>query len=153
MHIVLSGINPEPWTAPLAAAGRKGGRVYATVSKSASLKAYQQAVRECAMDALNELDDDIEPIHDDNVSLRFWLWRQLLPSGVGSHRADATNMQKALEDALQGIIFENDRQVVDIQTVIVAQREDVEPLIVIEWGLAGGAFLPQYILDATVRVS
>jgi hypothetical protein len=44
---------------------------------------------------------------------------------------DATNLQKGLEDALQGILFENDREVVDIRSVIVQQGHDVNPPFVI----------------------
>lgn len=42
---------------------------------------------------------------------------------------DATNLQKAAEDALQGIVYENDSQVVDVRT---QKRYSLDPRLVIE---------------------
>ena len=55
--------------------------------------------------------------------------------------ADATNLQKGLEDALQGILFENDREVVDIRSVIVQQGHEVDPGFVVIHAAKSNAFL------------
>lgn len=72
------------------------------------------------------------------------------------NQADATNMQKGLEDALQGILFDNDKSVSDIRSVIVSQGPYVEPCIIIKAELAGKhtdevLSLPQEVLDSWVR--
>lgn len=114
-------LNPEPWAV--------GTVAYNRVSPNLTLKAFQEAVRE-------ELCDE-EPLPSGEYRLRFFLWRQqakyLDDKDRVKHRnqADATNMQKALEDALQGILFDNDRNVRHIGSVIMAQGPEVEPCIVI----------------------
>ncbi len=116
---IIEGINPQPWSVSIR-------------GKNGALDAYQNAVKE-------ELADyDIEPWPVGvPVKLYFEFWRQLesvVDADRRRHRnqyADATNLQKALEDALQGVLFTNDRYVPDIHTRIKAQGADVEPKIVI----------------------
>lgn len=137
-RLCIAGINPEPWTSPAVDIGWRNGRPFPIVSKSPVLAAYQKAVA----DEIRRTRPGIEPVEDD-VRLTFWLWRQL-PSYVAEsdrvvrkHVVDATNCQKALEDALQGILFKNDRQVRNPQTLMVEQGPEVEPFIAIEmsrWG-------------------
>lgn len=123
-------VNPEPWAVGNAAVGRRNGKTFARISPHAGLKAYQEAVRE-------EL-DDVTKLPDGQYRLTFFLWRQQAQYiDIGDKRrqrnqADATNMQKALEDALQGVLFDNDREVQDIRTRIVSQGSHIEPLIVIK---------------------
>ena len=126
----LLWLNPEPWSVGDAFVGKKGGKNFARVSPNPNLVTYQAAVRE-------EL-EDAEPLDEGAYKLTFYLWRDL--SGyisasdrvVRQHQADATNMQKALEDALQGVLFDNDRYVRDIRTVIVQQGKNIEPRILIK---------------------
>lgn len=128
----LEGINPEPWTVGTASVGRAKGKMFARIAKDAGLTAYQNAVKE----ELVALYPNIEIIPKPTpVALEFFLWRQIVSYEKNGRtykrkRADATNLQKALEDALQGILFENDSQVVSIFTVLT-QSEDVEPSITI----------------------
>lgn len=130
--VLINGINPEPWTSPTASVGRKGGRVYARMVKDRGLAVYQEAVREAIVPALEQVEPTDEPI-----TLAFYLWRErtryVTKSGRTAQKnaADATNMQKALEDALQGVLFENDRQVRTITTHVMAQGPEVEPKILI----------------------
>jgi Holliday junction resolvase RusA-like endonuclease len=127
--VAIRGINPEPWTSPSVSVGRKNGKPFPMVYKSAALRAYQEAIGE-AVAGRTPL---VGPI-----SLTFYLWRQLpayttdRQRKARKHEADATNLQKALEDALQGHLFENDRDCVHVQTWIMEQGHDTEPLIVIE---------------------
>lgn len=117
------GVNPEPWGVGPLGVGRRGGKVFPTMGQNAQLAAYQEAIRE-------ELGDGIVPIEGKQV-VRFYFWRNqatyVTTTGLQhtKHIADATNMQKALEDALQGILFENDRDTWDIRSVIVDQGPEV----------------------------
>lgn len=93
------------------------------MGKNAQLAAYQEAIRE-------ELGDGFEPLEGKQV-VRFYFWRNQASYVTSSgrshtkHEADVTNMQKALEDALQGVLFVNDRDTWDIRSVIVDQGPDV----------------------------
>jgi Holliday junction resolvase RusA-like endonuclease len=127
--VIIRGVNPEPWTSPSVSVGRKNGKAFPMVYKSAGLKAYQEAIGE----AVSGRKPTTGPI-----SVTFYLWRQLpayetdRQRKARKHEADATNLQKALEDALQGHLFENDRDCHHVQTFIMEQGHDTEPLIVIE---------------------
>lgn len=130
----IDGINPEPWTASEGSIGRHKGKLTVQFYKSAGLEAYQQAVKEELL--LNYTPDD--RLHGDGepIDLEFYFWRNLATTDLierrgRRNRADATNMQKALEDALQGVLFPNDRDVRSIRSVIVEQGADVEPAILI----------------------
>lgn len=131
-------INPEPWTSPSIAVGRgKGGKPYPQVYKSAGLAAYQQAVAESLAGRNMLIFDPGTPI-----ALEFYFWRRLpdyttdKDRRARKHVADATNMQKALEDALQGVLFENDRDVKSIRSIIMEQEHDTEPCIGIKISFA-----------------
>jgi len=110
--------------------------MFPTMTPSGRLEAYKEAVREELTGA--------EPLTWKEFQLTFYFWRKLeahltTESGkkVRRHQVDATNMQKALEDALQGVILDNDRDVRRIESVIVEQSMDCEtPRIIIradEW--------------------
>lgn len=131
---VIPGINPTPWTSPTVSVGRKNGKPYPQVYSSAELKNYKTAIA----DEVRERYPDAEVIEDE-IALRLFFWRrvELLDRGGGKARrrgnvADATNMQKATEDALQGVLFKNDRQVVHAESWVMAQHDAVEPLVVVE---------------------
>lgn len=114
-------LNPEPWAV--------GTVAYNRVSPNLTLKAFQEAVRE-------EL-SDVSPLPEGEYQLQFYFWRQqavyldMADRKRQRNQADATNMQKALEDALQGVLFDNDRSVRKISSVIMDQGPDVEPGIII----------------------
>jgi Holliday junction resolvase RusA-like endonuclease len=122
-------VNPEPWAVGPLDLGRKNGKVYATIGRNQQLAAYQDAIRE-------ELGDGHELI-EGPVQLTFFFWRQRSAYTTPNqqqhrkHQADATNLGKALEDALQGVLFVNDKEVNDVRNVIVEQGPDVEGMILI----------------------
>jgi Holliday junction resolvase RusA-like endonuclease len=122
-------INPEPWTVGPLNVGRKNGGLYPYMGAAQQLVAYQEAIRE-------EFGEGHQKISGD-IIVRFYFWRQQATYSTEAgrkhrkHRVDATNMQKALEDALQGILYDNDRDVQVIGSVIVEQGPDVKPKIVI----------------------
>jgi Holliday junction resolvase RusA-like endonuclease len=129
---ILDGINPVPWTSPEASVGYRSGGHYVQMHKTESLRAFQEAVA----DLFTEQNPGYEKWEGEFL-LEFFLWRRLdeyeVEDGKKSrdHRADATNMQKALEDSLQKILYDNDRDCVDIHTRIMEQGPDVEPRILI----------------------
>ena len=120
----LTGIEPEPWTTGEIMIGRKNGKAFGRLSKPESLRAFQEAVKE-EFPAQNPHAEMLEG----DLQLTFWLWRS---TAERRQRADATNCQKALEDALQGILYKNDRSVRDVRCVVVEQEEGTYPHIIIE---------------------
>lgn len=122
-------LNPVPWTAPNVSIGRKGGKVFPQFYASAELKAFKEAVRE----QLANLDNFVMPPYE----LEFYFWRRMEPyttdqqKRARKHEADVTNLQKALEDALQGSIIGNDRDVKRITSWLVEQDHDTIPRIII----------------------
>lgn len=133
--------------APDLGTSRRGGKVYPTSHKKPQLEAFQRAIFENCQEAY----PDWEMIPADTpLWLRFGFWRQLesytIEGGKTRHRnrADATNMQKACEDALQKWLFANDRDVLMPGSFIVAQGPDVEPAIVITGGIITADMMANY---------
>ena len=131
---VITGINPEPWTAPEVSIGRRGGKLAPQVFKREALRSFQEALHDYIKDNY-----DPEPFSGD-LAVRYHFWRALETSR--SKVADATNLQKAAEDALHGLLFLNDRQVKDVRSGVVMQMPDIEPAIVIQWHHYEGAHDP-----------
>lgn len=127
---LISGINPQPWAVGPAGVARNGGKLRAYIGRNEQLFQYQQAVKEA-------LQASAFPKIDGEVALRFYLWRQIEQKDLGAgrktsaNRVDATNMQKALEDALQGIFYVNDRLVRKVMSEVVDQGPNVTPLILV----------------------
>lgn len=127
----VADINPQPWVASQASVGRRGGKSFVNFYKPTQLKNYQEAIHE-EFAALNP------PIADPDIPLEvhFYFWRELdvaegVERKVRAHVADATNLQKALEDALQGVLYKNDRQIRSITSTIVSQNADTTPFILV----------------------
>ncbi len=140
-------INPEPWAVGELSLGRKNGKLFPKMSPNKQLQAYQDAVREALED------QDMLPVGQYSLTFYFWRLRsqyQGRTRRVRKHQVDATNMQKALEDALQGMLFDNDRNVQDIHSVIVGQGPDINPKILIRASLARQVELPREALDAII---
>ncbi len=120
-------LNAEPWAIGPLGVARKNG-VHPYIGPNQKLQAYQEALREHLQGS---------PMTTGEVEVRLIIWRQIESMKVytGKNRkgktSDATNIQKATEDALQGVLIENDRNVRKISTQIVSQKEDTMPCIVI----------------------
>lgn len=123
--VVLFDINPEPWAIGTAFAGRRGGAVRGGISPNQKLVIYKKAVADELEMAFS---NQTLPVYnkDQAVSLELYFWRQVEPGG---NYADVTNLQKAFEDSLQGIIIPNDRQIKRVTATLVEQGPDVEPCI------------------------
>jgi Holliday junction resolvase RusA-like endonuclease len=100
----------------------------AYVGRNQQLDAYKEAVREALGD--QELQEGQHVLH-----LYFWRLRSEYTTPQArthrKHEADVTNLQKATEDALQGVLFANDRDVRAVHSYLLEQGADVEPGIVI----------------------
>lgn len=132
---VIRGVNPIPWTSPTVTVGRRKGQYKPQVYSSAELKNYKAALAEEFERAYPDA-----PLIEDEIGVTFFFWRHIDVGTTGSNRtrsneADATNLQKSTEDALQGVLFKNDRQVVHGASWIMGQSEETEPMIVVrvEW--------------------
>lgn len=129
--------------------GKRGGKVRPYMSPNAQLVAFQEAVREAL-----RLE---EKLPEGEYALGFYFWRQqqqytsaTTDRKIRKHRVDTTNLQKALEDALQGVLIDNDRNVRDVHSVIVEQGPDVTPAVVIraeQWHGFDPAILPEKMWD------
>jgi Holliday junction resolvase RusA-like endonuclease len=119
-------INPEPWAIGPLSVIRQGGKMVPIVGRNTQLWHFKQAVKE-AMGTQEMIEGPID--------LKFWFWRRRdaykTPQARThrKHEADVTNLQKATEDALQGVLYKNDKDVKHIESIMVEQGEDVEPMI------------------------
>lgn len=121
-------VNPEPWEIGPVGVARSEGKLRPYVGRNAQLAAFQQAVKE-------EIGDPDK--FTGKFSVRFVFWRnraEYVTPQARTHRkheADTTNLQKATEDALQKVLFDNDKDVLDIRSTLVEQGPDVKGRIVI----------------------
>lgn len=145
-------LNPEPWAVGPITTGRKGGRIFANMGRNQGLHAYQQAIKELIGDGHDLI---IGP-----VELKFYFWRNRADYTTPQARtarkneADATNMQKAAEDALQGVLFKNDKDTNHVTSKIIAQGTDVHGkiLIAVRPGAFGSMLLSDVPEDVMMQV-
>lgn len=136
-------VNPEPWAIGPVGYARRGGKMSAYVGRNAQLDAYKEAIRE-------ELGDGHEMI-EGKVELKFFFWRNRAEYKTHQarthrkHEADGTNMMKATEDALQGVLFKNDRDVNRSEWAVVEQGPDVRGKVVI--AIRPGTAMPDVMAE------
>lgn len=149
------GVNPRPWAVGPLSVARKGG-VYATMGRNQELHAYEAALAATLLleypylrefvDAklLKKFPDLRRYVTGDpakakdrslwagaEVELTFHFWQKLETAEVGGRVikdkvADLTNMVKAAEDAVQGLLLNNDTQV-RMQRNVIYQRDEFVP--------------------------
>lgn len=124
-------LNGEPWKSPSPSFGRRNRKNFIQMHKDQGLVAYQKAVQE----QMTELYPDATMVTGD-VDITFYFWRNLaIYQGankiVNRNHCDATNLQKALEDALIGVLYADDRDNVHVESYVMEQGSRVEPLTVI----------------------
>lgn len=132
------GVNPEPWGVGPLDVIRRGGRLTPTMGRNQQLDAYKEAVRE----ELSLRYGASLPVPA-GYELDFYFWRHradyITPQAQKARKneVDATNLQKATEDALQGILIGNDRDVIRVRSTIMAQGPYVHGAVVIHlrWGV------------------
>lgn len=125
-------LNPEPWAIGPVGYARREGKMSAYVGRNQQLDAYKEAVRE----GLKDLFPD-EPMYEGLFTLTFFFWRNRAEYSTPQsetarkNEADGTNMAKATEDALQGVLFKNDKDVRRMTWTVVEQGPDVIPAVVV----------------------
>lgn len=146
---IIDDVNPQPWAIGPLGVGRRVGGVYPFIGPNQQLVSYQSAVRE-------ELADFDATDWTGDIQLEFFFWRriEIVKRGTKqsrSHQADTTNLQKALEDALQGVFFANDRAVRDVRSIVVEQSQTTIPRIAIcisEWEGMDPSLIPDKVWAA-----
>ena len=134
-------VNPEPWAIGPVGYARRNGKMSAYVGRNAQLDAYKEAIREA-------IGTGHTPIQG-KVRLVVFFWRDRADYETPQarrhrkHEADATNLLKATEDALQGILFENDRDNNDVRAVVVEQGPGVTGRVLV--GVAPSAEVPDIV--------
>lgn len=132
MWFVLE-VNPEPWRIGPLGTKRAGKRVVPIVGRDTQGFAYKASI-------IEEITPKLDPLwtpHQGRFVLEFLFWRNRADYETPQarthrkHEADVTNMQKLTEDALQGILFKNDKDTASITSSVVAQGPDVPGLVVI----------------------
>lgn len=128
----IPGINPEPWAIGPISTRTSGGKRIPFVGVNEVLKTYQEALR------VEFQNMELAPHMIDVPSeLEIFFWRRLdgyeFNSGAKHQRhvADTTNLVKGTEDALQGILFPNDRLNLVIRGQIIEQSATTDPGIII----------------------
>lgn len=147
-------VNPEPWRVPPMSAGRIGRKLIVKAGRDEQSFAFKEAVRE----ALEAQGAEMLP---EPYEIHFHFYRQLATyqtargSDHTKHWADATNMQKLCEDALQGVLISNDKHVRHVSSQIAEQGTDVTPMIVvfITAGDEPDLFIPPGFLRSDVEVA
>lgn len=142
-------VNPDPWAIGPLGVGKRGGKMVPYVGQNAQLANFKAAVAEAL--------DGVAPMETGEYDLYFYFWRRLDGSGRNKkHTSDATNLQKATEDALQKVLIDNDRNVRRIGSEVVDQGPDVRPMIVVRARLYDGHNpddIPAHIWEQIDRVS
>lgn len=144
---MMPGINPEPWeVGPVSwRTDRATGKRSPTIGPVKKLVNYQDALR---IEFKRQYKG--KPT-DSDVQISMYFWRRLDSTATANgHKQDAkvsdsTNMQKATEDAMQGIIIKNDRQTKDIRSAIVEEGPSVDPGVLVKVRLM--AEPPLVVLD------
>lgn len=128
-RIVIEGVNPYPWRAPKNSTMRRGGKIIPTSYPDPEMVIYQEAVKEFIRDEYPRL--ELIPPGEHGLHVTFSYWRSLNYGGQRRNPVDVTNLNKALEDALQGLLYDNDRFNRTVTGNMVVQARDIEPLIMI----------------------
>ena len=122
-HFLLP-INPEPWKTPPYSVGRnrKTKQPIVIAGRDETGFMFKEAAQE---EMVLQGAQKVDPPY----RIEFWFWRHLEEK---AKETDATNMQKLLEDAMQGIILNDDRFVRKISSNNMEQGLDVPGMILIE---------------------
>lgn len=113
-------INPEPWVVPPMSPGRVGRRLIVKAGRDTATWNYKEAIKE-------ELIERGAVMLPAPYRIHFLFYRQQATYELASGRkntkneADATNMQKLTEDALQGVLIDDDKDSRHITSQIVEQ--------------------------------
>lgn len=146
---VLS-LNPTPWAVgELSFVSKRGGTKRTYMAPNKDLKLYQDAIRE-EMERFETfpLVTELDVVFIFNRALDEILRGK---SRSRAHQADATNMVKATEDALQGILFPNDNQNRVVKGIIHEQSPEAEPMVAIGIKPTTDELVKQLVPDAVIK--
>lgn len=138
VRLLFEGMNPEPWRSPRLGTKMIGRKKVPVAFKDENLRSYQEAIKEAASELLNSNGVEMPMFaKGTELELDIAFWRQTDTYEGESrrnarNRADVTNMQKAVEDALQGIVYANDRYNVVVRSTLVAVGPDVHPRVLLD---------------------
>ena len=123
-------VNPTPWAVgELGFTVKRDGSKRVYMAPNRDLKLYQEAIREEMADFITfPLATELDVVFVFNRALDE-IFRGKFKSHA--HYADATNMQKATEDALQGVLFGNDNQNRVVTSIIREQSPEADPCVAI----------------------
>lgn len=130
----ISGINPEPWAVGQVGVRNVKGKPQPFIGPNPQMVTYKNAIAE-------EIKKQNPVLINHPCAVWFYFWRKLdkyttvEDKGHQRHIADATNLQKSTEDALQGVAITNDRLVVQTCSLVVEQSIETNPglVIVMNW--------------------
>lgn len=128
-HWFVLDTNPEPWAIGPVGYARRGGKMSAYVGRNTQLDTYKQTIKEA-------VGPEPQP-YEGILSVTFFFWRnraEYKTPQARSHRkheADATNLQKSTEDALQDVLYKNDKDNHHVESFIMEQGPDVIGKVVI----------------------
>ena len=131
-------IHPVQWRVPPFSIGRRGGKAFPIAGKDQQLAAYQEAIRD-------ELIEQGAQMMEPPYRVEMWFWRST--AGRGTRYADATNLLKSAEDALQGAVIDNDRNNLTVVSHIIEQSKDADDRIAIEVARAASPSLPEWLTE------
>lgn len=131
---IILDLNPEPWAIGPLGVKRAAGKLIPYVGPNKQMQAFQNAAREQLQEWKSML-ERFELTDHQEFELDFWIWRRIEQYRTGKrsarkNKADATNIQKALEDSIQGVLIDNDRSVRRISTHVVEQGFDAPSRVV-----------------------
>jgi Holliday junction resolvase RusA-like endonuclease len=129
-HWYFLDVNPEPWAIGPVGYRRANGKMSAYVGRNDQLHHYKEAIKEAILKQ--------DPVKfEGQFELTIWFWRERSEYTTHQarthrkHEADVTNLYKATEDALQGILFDNDRDNVHTEAFMMEQGEEVHGKVVV----------------------
>lgn len=129
-HWYFLDVNPEPWAIGPVGYARRNGKMSAYVGRNQQLHHYKEAVKEAILKQ--------DPVKFDGpFELTIWFWRsrdEYATPQARTHRkheADTTNLYKATEDALQGILYDNDKDNRHVEGWMMEQNAEVHGCIVL----------------------
>jgi len=120
MRYWITGVNPEPWA--IGSAYRRGPKGVG-IAPNTKTKAYETAVAEEFVRQNPDFTKMGGPL-----TLHMVFWRNTEHGNV----CDVTNVQKSTEDALQGILYDNDKGNIEVASTMAEQTTDTVPAILID---------------------
>ena len=123
-------VNPEPWAIGPVGYARRAGRMTAYVGRNTQLDTYKKTIQEA-------IESESPVMLEGKLSVTFFFWRHRAEYKTPQahthrkHEADVTNLQKSTEDALQSVLYKNDKDNIHVDSYIMAQGPDVIGKVVI----------------------